>query len=80
MISPEILELIQYGGPTGAVAFLAYQLGGVKTSLQRATQSIEELNIKMAVVVEKTSTHETRLEGVDNRLRVLELRGVTRPT
>ena len=49
--------------------------GGVLNILRKLTSSVEELNIKMAVLIEKTAYHEKELEKHDNRIGALENRG-----
>ena len=79
MVDIQLLDLLQVGGPTAAVGFLAYQLVQLKNIVLRATDSIESLNIKMAVVVNTVSTHELhfergerRMDEMDGRLRRVE--------
>lgn len=53
-------------------AALAFSASKVVGSVDRVQESISELNVKVGVVVEKTSKHETQIQAQDERLRYLE--------
>jgi len=46
---------------SGCAMYLTTILNGLKTS-------VEELNIKMATIIEKTSSHEKRIEKLEDKL------------
>jgi hypothetical protein len=48
-------------------AFLGLLSGGVYI-LYTLKQAIDDLNIKMAVIIEKTGNHERRIENLENKI------------
>jgi hypothetical protein len=46
--------------------FLGLLAGGVHI-LYSLKQSVEELNVKMAVIIEKTGNHEKRIENLESK-------------
>jgi hypothetical protein len=53
----------------GALAFAGYRVVGV---LDRLEDSVNELNVKMAVVIMQNAAHEKELDSHEGRLRLLE--------
>jgi uncharacterized protein YoxC len=72
MSSPETyrlaLEIVM-----GIIGFFAIStLNSIRQSIDDAKKSIDELNIKMAHIIEKTAFHEKTIISHDQRLRGLE--------
>jgi hypothetical protein len=44
----------------------------IKSNMEKLTSSVQELNIKMAVVIQQLEDHQTKLSAHDERLRDLE--------
>lgn len=52
----------------GLFGFMALSIAGwVAFSIDRMRESVEQLNVKMAVIVERTDNHEKRLERLEER-------------
>lgn len=54
-------------------AALTFAASRVVGSIDSINASVSELNVKMGIVVEKTSNHELQLQKQDDRLRKLEI-------
>lgn len=54
---------------------LAYSAMSITGNIEKMQNSINELNVKMGIVVEKTSIHEAQLQRQDERIRALEKSG-----
>lgn len=59
-LGPQIVEWSFQGLVTGIFGYAAMLLSGIK-------KAIETLNIKMAVVVEQISSHDKRIEKLENK-------------
>jgi hypothetical protein len=60
----EFSEFVQWGFYsvlTGCAIYLTSILNGLKGS-------VDELNVKMATIIEKTSNHEKRIEKLEDKL------------
>lgn len=57
----DFVQWVFYGLISGCSLYLVNILGGLKSS-------VDELNIKMATIIEKTSGHERRIERLENKL------------
>ena len=57
----------------GVIGFFAIStLSSIKKSIDEARKSVDELNLKVAKIIEKTAWHEKTIEIHDERIRVLE--------
>lgn len=52
-----------YGLISGCAVYLTSVLSGLKNS-------VDELNIKIAIVIEKTNAHEKRIEKIEDKIGV----------
>ena len=60
------------------VSTLFYALAGylavsIKGSIEKLTTSVQELNVKVAVVIQQVEEHKDKLASHDDRLRELEV-------
>lgn len=62
---PEVLQSLIYGG----AGLLAYS---IRNSIEKLTTSVQELNVKVAVVIQQVEEHKTKLSAHDERIRELE--------
>lgn len=63
----EVLRFLFYG----VAAFMANRATGI---LDKLESSVNDLNVKLAVVVTKTDNYETRFDRQDIRIRDLEIK------
>lgn len=72
----EIVAVIIGCAVTAFLAVLGFfavrTLGHIDESMKCMTESINELNIKMGIVIEKTTAHELQIQKLDERTRALE--------
>lgn len=59
----QVLEIII----TAFGAVLLYLLDQTRSHLSRMTESMESLNVKLAVICEKVDTHERRISSLEER-------------
>ena len=60
----------------GLIAFFAvHVMSGIKKSIDDTRKSVDDLNVKVAHIIEKTMWHEKTIEAHDGRIRTLEKRG-----
>lgn len=58
----------------GFLGLIAGSVGWASLFLQRISQSISELNERVAVILEKTGWHARQIENLDERVEKLETR------
>lgn len=52
--------------------FAVTTLGDIRKAIEHTKKSVEELNVKIAIVIEKTTNHEKQLSDHADRIRDLE--------
>jgi hypothetical protein len=58
----------------GAIGFFAVTvLNDIRKSIDETKKSVDELNLKVAIVIEKTANHERQLEMHTGEIRELQL-------
>ncbi|MFN7262533.1 MAG: hypothetical protein ACK5UJ_01855, partial [Pseudobdellovibrionaceae bacterium] len=63
----QVVEALFYGG-AGLLAM------SIKGSIEKLTTSVQELNVKVAVVIQQVEEHREKLAPHDERLRELEIK------
>ena len=68
----DILRLILEVALALAGFFGVFVLHGIRQSIDSTKRSVDELNVKVATIIEKTSNHERELGRLDSRVGKLE--------
>lgn len=58
---PKFIEWAFYGIVGGSSVYLVSIISGIK-------ESIDKLNVNMAIIIEKTSNHERRIEKLEDKV------------
>lgn len=68
----QIIEIVIGSCLTIIGFFVARTIEKLENTLHDVATSVEELNTKVAVVIEKTMNHEKSIDDHDERIRLLE--------
>lgn len=72
MASGQIFEIV-IGAVIAIIGFfVARTIGKIEETMEKINVSVNELNTKVAVVIEKTGYNERSIEDHDGRIRLLE--------
>jgi len=63
----QIIELFQNLAPTGLGSVITILIGLSARELSKLRESVQELNIQIAVVVQKVESHEDRLNALESK-------------
>lgn len=63
----QVAENIFYGLSSLTVLWVGYSFSDVKSSIKEMSHSVSELNVKIAMLLERTDGHEKRISRLEDK-------------